>query len=49
MATVLLALAATIKGSRGRPARRQSSMPADLDKVVTPTEMADLLAYIRGQ
>ena len=27
----------------------QSSMPADLDKVITPPEMADLLAYIRGQ
>jgi putative membrane-bound dehydrogenase-like protein len=25
----------------------QSSMPADLDRVVTPGEMADLLAYIR--
>ena len=25
----------------------QSSMPADLDKVVTPGEMADLLAYLR--
>jgi putative heme-binding domain-containing protein len=27
----------------------QSSMPADLDKVIAPGEMADLLAFIRGQ
>ena len=25
----------------------QSSMPADLDKLVTPEEMADLLAFLR--
>jgi putative membrane-bound dehydrogenase-like protein len=25
----------------------QSSMPADLDKVITPAEMADLIAYLR--
>ena len=34
---------------RSMAAAPQSSMPADLDKVVTPPEMADLLAYIRGQ
>jgi putative heme-binding domain-containing protein len=27
----------------------RSTMPADLDKVISPDEMADLLAYIRGQ
>jgi putative heme-binding domain-containing protein len=27
----------------------QSSMPADLDKVITPAEMADLIAFIRGE
>ncbi len=34
---------------RSMTAAPQSSMPADLDKVVSPEEMADLLAYIRGQ
>jgi putative heme-binding domain-containing protein len=34
---------------RSLAAAPQSSMPADLDKVITPSEMADLLAYIRGQ
>jgi len=34
---------------RSMSAAPQSSMPADLDKVITPPEMADLLAYIRGQ
>lgn len=27
----------------------RSTMPADLDKAISPDEMADLLAYIRGQ
>ena len=26
----------------------QSTMPADLDKVITPEDIADLLAYLRG-
>jgi hypothetical protein len=26
----------------------QSSMPSDLDKLITPEEMADLLAFIRN-
>ena len=34
---------------RHMAAAPQSSMPADLDKVVSPDEMADLLAFIRGQ
>lgn len=34
---------------RSMAAAPQSSMPADLDKVITPGEMADLLAYIRGR
>jgi putative heme-binding domain-containing protein len=34
---------------RSLGAAPQSSMPSDLDKVIDPAEMADLLAYIRGQ
>jgi putative membrane-bound dehydrogenase-like protein len=34
---------------RSMSAAPQSSMPPDLDKVISPDEMADLLAYIRGQ
>jgi len=34
---------------RHMAAAPQSSMPADLDRMIAPNEMADLLAYIRGQ